>query len=86
MGTMTIRGLDEDLKKRLRVRAAENGRSMETELREILRTALAEPADAPFDLGSRIHRRFAAFGGVDLPEIKRSAPRQVPDFANEGRD
>jgi plasmid stability protein len=82
MGTMTLRGLDDDLKKRLRLRAAENGRSMETELREILRAALAEPADAPVDLGSRIHRRFAELGGVDLPEVERGVPRRVPDFLN----
>jgi plasmid stability protein len=82
MGTMTIRGLDDDLKKRLRLRAAENGRSMETELREILRAALAAPADAPFDLGARIHRRFAEVGGVDLPEVERGAPRKVPDFSS----
>ena len=36
MGSITIRNLDDDLKRRLRVRAAEHGRSMEEEVREIL--------------------------------------------------
>ncbi|MDE2751091.1 MAG: hypothetical protein OXI83_00810 [Gemmatimonadota bacterium] len=37
MASITIRNLDDGLKRRLRVRAAENGRSMEEEARDILR-------------------------------------------------
>jgi plasmid stability protein len=44
MASITIRGLDEHTKKRLRVRAARNGRSMEAEAREILRLALEREA------------------------------------------
>lgn len=40
MATLTVRNLDEDLVKRLRVRAAEHGRSAEAEHREILRANL----------------------------------------------
>ena len=40
MAQLTIRGIDDGLKRALRVRAAENGRSMEEEVRQILRTAL----------------------------------------------
>jgi phosphopantothenoylcysteine decarboxylase/phosphopantothenate--cysteine ligase len=39
MASITIRQLDDDLKKRLRLRAAQNGRSMEDEVRTILRSA-----------------------------------------------
>ena len=39
MASITIRNLDDDIKQRLRVRAAEHGRSMEEEAREILREA-----------------------------------------------
>ncbi len=39
MASITIRQLDEGVKKRLRLRAARNGRSMEDEVRAILRTA-----------------------------------------------
>ncbi|MFY7954071.1 MAG: FitA-like ribbon-helix-helix domain-containing protein [Armatimonadaceae bacterium] len=42
MASITIRNLDEELKQRLRVRAAHSGRSMEEEVREILRRALME--------------------------------------------
>ena len=41
MASITIRQLDDDLKKRLRLRAARNGRSMEDEARTILRHAAA---------------------------------------------
>ena len=41
MATLTVRNLDDDLVKRLRIRAAEHGRSAEAEHREILRVALA---------------------------------------------
>src|SRR6184192_3971718 len=41
MASITIRQLDEALKKRLRLRAARNGRSMEDEVRTILRGAAA---------------------------------------------
>src|SRR5262245_22188032 len=39
MASITIRQLDDDLKRRLRLRAARNGRSMEDEARTILRDA-----------------------------------------------
>jgi phosphopantothenoylcysteine decarboxylase/phosphopantothenate--cysteine ligase len=42
MASLTVRQLDDKLKKRLRLRAAKNGRSVEEEIRTILRTAAAE--------------------------------------------
>jgi antitoxin FitA len=77
VATLTIRDLDDELRLRLRVRAAERGRSMEAEVREILRDALTGPT-APARLGSRIHQRFATIGGaeLDLPartDLPRSA-------------
>ena len=44
MAQLTIRGIDDGLKRALRVRAAENGRSMEEEVRRILRAALGVPS------------------------------------------
>ena len=44
MNQLTIRGIDDTMKRALRVRAAENGRSMEDEVRRILRTALGMPS------------------------------------------
>lgn len=44
MARMTIRNLSDDIKHRLRIRAAEYGHSMEDEARAILRAALTEQA------------------------------------------
>jgi hypothetical protein len=44
MPALLVRGLDDDLKRQLRLRAAENGRSMEEEVRQILRYALSVPS------------------------------------------
>lgn len=72
MASITIRNLDEALKRNLRIRAAEHGRSMEEEARDILRQAMSRPAPTA-DLGLAIHRRFAALGGVDLDLPPREA-------------
>ncbi len=50
MAVMTIRNIDEAFKKRLRVRAAINGRSMEDEARDILRSALSADEPRPRNL------------------------------------
>lgn len=77
MGTLTIRGLDDETKARLRVRAAHHERSMESEVRAILQAALDQPV-AQRGLGSRIHERFAALGGVDLELPDRTGvPREA---------
>jgi phosphopantothenoylcysteine decarboxylase/phosphopantothenate--cysteine ligase len=49
MASITIRQLDDDLKRRLRLRAARNGRSMEDEVRTILRGAAVAGAAADTD-------------------------------------
>jgi plasmid stability protein len=77
---ITIRKLEDTVKSQLRVRAAENGRSMEEEAREILKNALNKPAAAPVDLAAAVRRRFAAVGGVDLAIPRREAMRRAPDF------
>ena len=80
MASITIRNLDDKLKQHLRLRAARHGRSMEDEARDILRVALAEDQAGPPDLGVAIRRRFAPFGGVQLPIAKRDLPRDPPNF------
>ncbi len=69
MATLTIRNIDDDLKRLLRIEAAHHGRSMEEEVRMILKNALnrSRPQQR---LGSRIHQRFAVIGcsDVEFPE------------------
>jgi plasmid stability protein len=79
MASITIRNLDDDVKHRLRVRAAEHGRSMEEEARDILRQVVGQPS-APRNLGQVIHARFAALGGIDLATTQRGPMRPAPDF------
>ena len=66
MASITIRKLPENTKRRLRIRAARNGRSMEQEARELLEASLAQPDPEPVNIGEAIRRRFAPLGGVDL--------------------
>ena len=79
MATLTIRNLDEDLKARLRVAAASNDRSMEEEVRVILRRALSVPAQQA-GLGQRIHERFAALGLSELALPSRHDQARAADF------
>lgn len=81
MAVMTIRNIDDAIKVRLRLRAAKHGRSMEEEARNILRSALAAEEAPGINLGEAIHERFAALGGVDLPEIPREDARTPLTFA-----
>ena len=75
MASITIRNLDNTLKQRLSVRAAEHGRSMEEEVREILRHVIGAGAPVP-DLAAAIRRRVASLGGVDLDIPAREPMRQ----------
>jgi plasmid stability protein len=80
MASMTIRNLDSDLKRRLRIQAAEHGTSMEEEAREILRAALSKENAEPHSLSRRIRQRFVEAGGVDLELPRREPVRQPPDL------
>lgn len=80
MASITIRNLDEGLKRRLRVRAAEHGRSMEDEARAILRVSLSADAAMPRHLGTALHALFASAGGADLDIPAREPIREPPRF------
>ncbi len=76
MAQVIVRQLEEELKERLRRRAARNGRSVEAEIREILRNATSEGLKAVPKLGSRIASRFHGTGlGNKLPELRGQSPR-----------
>ena len=79
MASMTIRNLDDDIKKRLRIQAAEHGHSMEEEARAILRAALTKPG-CPTNLARAIRARFAPLGGVELEIPPREPMRELPRF------
>ncbi len=83
ISALTIRKLDPEIKGRLRVAAAMNGRSMEEEARMILSQALQPPAQAS-GLGSKIHQRFMEMVGADdaagLPLPARQNMARGADF------
>lgn len=81
MSSITIRNLDDVLKRRLRLRAAEHDRSMEEEARDILRCALSEEALVTDNLADAIRRLVKPYGGFEIPPFPRGPMRDPPDFA-----
>jgi len=53
---------------------------MEAEAREILKTTLTRQTRDRGGLADRIHARFSALGGVDLPKSPREPMRPPPAF------
>lgn len=76
MATLTIRNLDDDVNRRLRHRAAANGRGLSEEVRAILRETLGE------NLAAAIRARVASFGGVDL-KLPDREPMRTPRLISE---
>jgi plasmid stability protein len=80
MAAISVRGLDDDVRQRLRARAARNGRSMEAEIREILTTAVSD-VESSADLFSTLLERFGGAGGVKLSIPSRNSPARPADFS-----
>lgn len=80
---VTVRGLTPELKARLRVRAAHNGRSMEAEARAILEAALSAPDDETTDLGAFARGLIAPIGGIDLALPSRGPQRQPLELGED---
>ena len=79
MATLTVRKLPDDLHARLRLRAARRGRSMEAEVREILRQVLRNEVDAPLE-----PRTLADWLDTVLGDAKPHGV--VDDFVRERRE
>ena len=78
MASITIRNIDDELKERLRVRAAHNGHSMEEEARIILRRAInGITGPELLDLSDQL---FGEEHGVELDLPSRSDDRDEPNF------
>ncbi len=70
MAQLVVRNLDEEVKAKLRRRATAHGRSMEEEVRAILRDAVKEEARPKGGLGTRIAARFVGIGLREGEEIQ----------------
>lgn len=80
MAAVTIRNLDDKVKDRLRVRAARNGRSMESEVRAILADAVKDPIQSA-GLMQTLLDRFGEIGGVEIETPVRSNPPRAADLS-----
>lgn len=60
MAQLIVRDLEADVKTRLQRRASRHGRSLEAEVRDILRNAAKDESTQQGALGTRIASRFAA--------------------------
>ena len=80
MASITIRNLDDEVKTRLRIRAAEHGRSMEEEARIILREAVDLKTTPARGLGTALHELFKPFSGLEPGVPPREPMREPPRF------
>ncbi|HEX3945689.1 MAG TPA: hypothetical protein VHW69_16550 [Rhizomicrobium sp.] len=86
MASITIRNLDDEVKHRLRRQAAENGRSLEAEVREILSRSANVPElpQTGLDLFRGIRAVVDKYGGVEL-EIPPRSPMRALSFEEEDK-
>lgn len=78
MASITIRKIDNELKERLRIRAAMQGHSMEEEARLILRRAV-NGITGP-ELLKLSAKLFGEKHGVELEIPSRADEREMPNF------
>jgi plasmid stability protein len=77
VASITIRDLDDRLKVRLRIRAARNNRSMEEEVRAILKSALTSEPGTSKSLVREIRARIEPLGGIEVSIPPREPLREV---------
>lgn len=80
MASLTIRNLPSTVKERLRVRAAQQGRSMEAEARVILQSALDASPRPKETLTGIMRDLFGPEHGLELEPPRREAARPAPTF------
>lgn len=76
MPNLSVRRLDPKIYKRLRMRAAKHGISMEEEVRQILFQALS----APEKISNVFLKYFGPDNGVDLDALGQRKEHQPMDF------
>ena len=80
MAQLIVRNLENSVKQRLQRRAAKHGRSMEEEVRDILRNAAKDECGTSEGLGTAIAKRFKGIGLTEeIPEL-RGFTIQPPKF------
>jgi plasmid stability protein len=75
MAQFTVRNLEDDVKQRLKARAAQHGISLEEEVRRLLRREVMSAPPANVAIGTRMAGRFIRVGlrpGESIPELRGS--------------
>lgn len=80
MAAISVRDLNDEVAARLRVRAAQHGRSMEAEVRAILTDAALDADQDRPNLAQAVRQRFASIGGADLHIPARADPPRPADL------
>ena len=79
MAQLVVRNIEASVKSRLQRRAARRGRSMEEEVRDILRDAVKDEESSAGGLGTKIAARFRKVGlKTTIPELRGHKIRPVP--------
>lgn len=80
MAQFVVRNIENTVKSRLQRRAQRNGRSMEEEVRDILRSAVNRDDEPAAGLGTQIAGLFSKAGlDTDIPELRGHLP-SPPSF------
>jgi antitoxin FitA len=81
MAAITVRNLPEEVHRALRIRAAQNGRSTEAEVRDILaRAALPQAAEEPLKIGTELRKFWAEHGFPELDIRRDPQPIEPASF------
>jgi plasmid stability protein len=75
MSTISVRRIEEEVLRQLKIKAAREGVSMEEEVRRILKRAV----NAPERIGDLAVQMFGPTSGVDL-ELPEHTPHEPLDF------
>lgn len=80
MASLIVRNIDDALKDKLRQRAARHGRSMEDEVRTILRATLTEEPQTGLEFYNAIRKHFEGLGDIEIELPPREMGREPPSF------
>lgn len=80
MPTLTIRNLEPDVQHFLKIQAAQHNRSMEAEVRAVLKGVMLDNTRTPASIAKKIRARFEHLAVDDLQIPERSLMPEPPVF------
>jgi len=85
MAQLTVRGLDDRLVKKLKMRAAKNGRSAEAEHRAILQEVLVESGEDWWERARRLREEIRSVYGI-LPDSGQSRADMIDELVRRDEE